>query len=152
MKKILFLAVFIILAFSAAQCALSDPINNNDEQAIFDKINSYRIQHGLHALKMNEQISQEAQEHSHEMAENIIPFGHDGFDVRVHRLFKIFDHTHGIAENVAYTDADVKGVVQQWLQSSGHRSNIEGNYSLTGIGIAYDKNGRAYVTQIFLRN
>lgn len=57
------------------------------------------------------------------------------------------------AENVAYnrgyTDPVAKAV-EGWLNSSGHRRNIEGNYNLTGIGVAKNSQGAYYFTQIFI--
>ncbi len=43
-------------------------------------------------------------------------------------------------------------MVEQWLTSPGHKRNIVGNYNITGIGIARDKQGKLYYTQIFLRS
>lgn len=121
------------------------------ESDILNEVNTYRVKHGLSQLKMNKIISDEAKTHSREMAEHDIPFGHYGINKRVHRLFAQFKHSRGVAENVAYSYNNTDGIVKQWLGSSGHRKNIEGIYNLTGIGIAEDKSGRVYVTQIFLR-
>jgi uncharacterized protein YkwD len=37
-----------------------------------------------------------------------------------------------------------------WLNSPGHRKNIEGPYNLTGIAMAKAKDGTMYFTQIFI--
>jgi uncharacterized protein YkwD len=42
-------------------------------------------------------------------------------------------------------------VVDGWLNSPGHRRNIEGDFRLTGIGIAKRSDGMVYFTQIFIR-
>ena len=42
-------------------------------------------------------------------------------------------------------------VVDGWLHSPGHRRNIEGDFRLTGIGLAEGSNGMIYFTQIFVR-
>jgi uncharacterized protein YkwD len=55
------------------------------------------------------------------------------------------------AENVAYGQLSAKAVVDGWLKSAPHKKNIEGNYNLTGIGLAKDRKGVIYFTQIFLR-
>jgi uncharacterized protein YkwD len=120
-------------------------------QALLADINAYRAMKGLSQLKMNDVLSREAVVHSNDMVENKIPFGHDGFNQRTHRIFDQFKHTRAIAENVAYTDFGTKSLVRLWLNSPAHRKNIEGNYNLTGIGIASDNNGRDYATQIFLK-
>ncbi len=54
------------------------------------------------------------------------------------------------AENVAYGQMSAEEVVDGWLHSPGHRQNIEGDYNLTGIGVAQNKDGVIYFTQIFV--
>lgn len=122
----------------------------NTRQDILNEVNAYRQQHGLSPLKLNAAISAEAQQHSQEMADNKVPFGHDGFYQRSDRLRRIFPESNGAAENVAYQYNNHHDVVSLWINSSGHRRNIEGNYNLTGIGIASDRRGRVYFTQMFL--
>ncbi|MGA1825447.1 MAG: CAP domain-containing protein [bacterium] len=41
-------------------------------------------------------------------------------------------------------------VVERWLNSPGHKKNIEGNYNLTGIGVVQANNLTYYFTQIFV--
>jgi uncharacterized protein YkwD len=59
-----------------------------------------------------------------------------------------------IAENVAWNDRpedlSARVAVAGWLQSAGHRANIEGNYLSTGIGVARAPGGALYYTQIFV--
>ena len=45
----------------------------------------------------------------------------------------------------------LKAVVTAWLNSPGHKSNIESNSNLTGVGVAFD-GGTIYFTQIFIRS
>lgn len=146
MKKLRFIIFSILFGLLQCQTAIAD-VN----QTIVNEVNSYRSHQGLAQLKMNALISQVAKQHSIEMAENKIPFGHDGFDDRMHILFREIPHSHGIAENVAYVYNNLDDVVNLWLHSKGHRENIEGNYTLTGVGFAYGENGKIYVTQIFIR-
>jgi uncharacterized protein YkwD len=126
--------------------------NTPMEKEILYHINHYRMTHQLSALTMNDRISQEAARHSQEMAHHRVPFGHQKFNDRMSRLYKTIHHARGGAENVAYNYKNAKVVVQQWLNSPGHRHNIRGNYNLTGIGIAHDDQGRIYYTQIFIRS
>ncbi len=158
MKKNKALLNFILITFS--MCIIfhssSASINNNEtidtpDQRILARINAYRFEYGLKRLTMDKFMSEEARIHSIEMARNKIPFGHDGFKGRMHKIFEHFSYPTAIAENVAMTGEDAEGVIKLWLHSPGHRKNIEGNYNLTGIGIARDENSRVYVTQIFLR-
>ncbi|ARG98901.1 SCP-like extracellular [Legionella micdadei] len=114
-------------------------------------MNEYRAKHGLKPLKLDSLMSKEAAKHSRDMARHAIPFGHKNFDKRIHRIFAKIKQCQGGAENVAYNYKDGKDVVRNWLTSPGHRRNIVGNYNLTGIGLARDKKGKLYFTQIFLR-
>lgn len=121
------------------------------QNAILVHINEYRYKHGLSPLKMNNSMVKEAQKHSKDMANHTMSFGHKYFQSRIDRLHAEIPNSNAGAENVAYNYKDAQDVVKNWVRSPGHRRNIEGNYNLTGIGIARDQRGKIYFTQIFLR-
>lgn len=132
------------------------PAKNKDsdtaiQNAILVHINEYRHKHGLSPLKMDNKIVREAKNHSLDMANHTMPFGHKYFKSRIDRLHAEIKNSNAGAENVAYNYKDAQDVVKNWVRSPGHRRNIEGNYNLTGIGIARDQKGKIYFTQIFLR-
>lgn len=141
------LLLFAVAAFSSPNASNSLPI----QQAILHDINQYRTTHHLSKLTLVPAISQEATQHSMNMARHRTAFGHTHFNLRMNRLYKTIKGANGGAENVAYNYKNAKTVVKQWLLSPGHRHNIEGNYQLTGIGVARDEKGRIYYTQIFIR-
>jgi uncharacterized protein YkwD len=114
-------------------------------------VNEYRASLGLPALQILSEASDQATRHSIEMANHVTAFGHDGFDERINNISKKIGIVHASAENVAYGKLTARQVVNLWLHSPGHKQNIEGNYFLTGIGVAKDKTGVVYYTQIFLR-
>ncbi|HXL58593.1 MAG TPA: CAP domain-containing protein [Chitinophagaceae bacterium] len=114
-------------------------------------INQYRASIGLPALQMINEATSEATKHSVDMANRTTAFGHDGFDERIDNIVKKIGIVHASAENVAYGKLTAKEVVDLWLNSPGHKKNIEGNYALTGIGIAKDADGIVFYTQIFLK-
>lgn len=145
----LFNLLLILALYVFSKPCLAYSYITDYQKAIWADINSYRSEHNLPPLKLNQVISEQAQQHSDDMATNKISFGHDGFKVR---MSKIFDQlsSKAMAENVAFTSDNARTVVKLWLNSPGHRKNIEGNYNRTGIGIAHDRNGGVYVTQIFL--
>ncbi|AFY65488.1 CAP domain-containing protein [Geitlerinema sp. PCC 7407] len=123
------------------------------EQEVFTRINQYRTQKGLAPLSSNNAIAQQARSHSQAMANGSVPFSHDGFSQRVSAIGQTIA-VRGAAENVAYNMGHrnpAQVAVDGWLKSPGHRGNIEGNYSLTGIGIARNARGEYYFTQIFIR-
>jgi len=87
------------------------------------------------------------------MAKRKVPFGHGGFGRRVKEISSHFPYRTA-AENVAYNRGYpdcVQQAVQEWLKSPQHRGNIRGNYRLTGIGVAKNREGGYYFTQIFWR-
>ena len=47
---------------------------------------------------------------------------------------------------------NAQGAVTAWLNSPGHKSNIESNSNLTGVGVAFDEDSTMYFTQIFIRS
>jgi uncharacterized protein YkwD len=123
---------------------------NSLRNDILDLINQYRARKGKPALALADEASAEAETHSKRMAKGAVNFGHGGFDERSARLLKKIKGINATAENVAYGYSSAEEVVKGWLNSPGHRKNIEGNYNVTGIGVARSRNGDLYYTQIFL--
>ena len=114
-------------------------------------INDHRTEMALKPLVMNKVITNAATFHSRNMATQKVPFGHKGFDERMDWLREKLKPVNSFAENVAYGASTADEVVELWLNSPGHRQNIEGDFDLTGIGIVKSKDGDLYYTQIFLR-
>ncbi|KTD74177.1 CAP domain-containing protein [Legionella tucsonensis] len=135
-------------AGSAAKHVDSDTAIQN---AVLFYINDYRQKHGLSKLIMDDHMVIQARQHSLDMANHRMHFGHQDFGKRIAKLRSQIKNTGGAAENVAYNYKTAQIVVSQWVKSPGHRRNIVGNYNLTGIGIARDKQGKLYYTQIFLQ-
>jgi uncharacterized protein YkwD len=119
------------------------------EADILSHINKYRQSKGLPDLVANPAIAAQAEKHSAGMASKRVAFGHDGFEERVRLITQQIGVLRLSAENVAYGKLNAKEVVDIWLKSAGHKKNIEGKYQLTGIGIATDKQGTIFFTQIF---
>lgn len=123
------------------------------EKSIYEQINQYRQSRHLPPLTLDSRISEQARLHSQAMASGRVPFSHQGFKQRVKVVSRMIPY-HSAAENVAYNqgygDPD-REAVQGWLKSTEHRINIEGQYDLTGIGIAKNTVGEYYFTQIFIR-
>lgn len=124
---------------------------NEMAQSILKYVNQHRQAIGKPPLHMIDIASTEASEHSVDMAKRRIAFGHDGFENRVAVITKNIGRISAAAENVAYGELTAQEVVDGWLHSPGHKKNIEGDYTLTGIGVAKDKDGTIFYTQIFIR-
>lgn len=120
------------------------------QQEILTYVNEHRTSKGLTPLVMNDTIVPAAIAHSKYLAFKTISLNHDNFEERMYALIKQLKRVTGAAENVADGKMSAKEVVSAWLNSPGHRDNIEGNYNITGIGIVRNRQGVLYYTQIFL--
>jgi uncharacterized protein YkwD len=114
-------------------------------------VNQHRRAMGLSALRPDSFISSVALDHSRNMLSGKTPFGHTGFNQRIEVLRNHLGPLHVAAENVASGPMSAREVVDGWLHSPGHRRNIEGDFRLTGIGLARRADGMIYFTQIFVR-
>lgn len=146
MKTIKFLILAVLLTGSLHAQSSDEQIQKD----ILLYVNKYRVEHGLNALKMNPVISEQARQHSQDMATHKMGFGHQYFTDRIKRIYKQITFCRSGAENIAFNYKDTKELVRLWTLSPGHRRNIVGHYNLTGIGVARDSNGKMYYTQMFI--
>jgi len=111
--------------------------------------NKFRKSKRLAVLIINDELSAIAQKHSADMARGRVGFGHGGFSKRNKMAKKAIHPLNRFAENVAYGATSGKQVVTGWKNSTPHRRNMLGRYKYIGIGIAKDRRGRIYYTQLF---
>jgi len=139
------------LPYYVAQGATTNSVDAI-EKAVYNQVNQYRASKGLSPLTVNTRMSEQARIHSQNMASGKVPFGHQGFQQRVMAVAIPYSSA---AENVAYNQGysdPANQAVQGWIRSSGHRQNMEGNFNLTGIGVATNAQGQYYFTQLFIRS
>jgi len=157
MKKqnIRHLLIFLLILFFSISCE-EDSVSpnkknssNNIEKEVHQLINTHRTGIGLAPLEWNETIAAECRNHSIDMA-NAHTINHDGFYDRVNKIKETIPWNWA-GENVAY-NYSAQGAVTAWLNSPGHKSNIESNSNLTGVGVAFDEDSTIYFTQIFIRS
>jgi uncharacterized protein YkwD len=125
------------------------PAGQTPEQAVLALVNDARSAAGCRALVIDDRVTTAAQAHSTDMA-NKNYFSHtsqDGrtFDVRM----KEAGYPKPGGENIAKGYANAQAVVKGWMESTGHRENIE-NCSFTTMGVGLDTRGN-YWTQNFGR-
>jgi uncharacterized protein YkwD len=150
-KMPLYLAL-AFLFFSFASFTVPAARSNTMEEDILYYVNLDRKSKGLGALELNEIESSVAEKHSRNMASGKTAFGHDGLTSRAKDIKKKLGRPiTSVGENVASGWMTAKEVVDGWLNSPGHRRNIEGDFTLTGIGLAKDRKGMTYYTQIFTK-
>ena len=119
------------------------------EIEIMALINAYRISKGLTALSNNDLVKEQAFNHTIYMIANA-DISHDNFDVRRDYLQNNAGAS-SVGENVAYSYNTAESVVNGWLNSDGHRENIEGNFTHFGISAEQNTEGTWYYTNIFIR-
>lgn len=123
------------------------------EAGVHKRVNAHRQSKGLPPLEFSERLAAIARRHSQNMATRRAAFGHAGFDGRTREIATAIGY-RAIAENVGFNEEPLEktgsAAVSGWLQSAGHRKNIEGRFDLSGVGVARDSSGRSYYTQIFV--
>ena len=101
---------------------------------------------------MDSRLTKQARAHSRNMAAGDVSFGHDGFEGRIEQSgIRLSAAAENVGTNLGM-DHPARHAVQAWLKSPGHRTNIEGHYNLTGIGVARARDGSWFFTQIFVKS
>lgn len=123
------------------------------ESEVVRLVNVERSKNGLQPLKENWELSRVARYKSQDMA-NKNYFSHTsptyGSPFRMMESFGIRYSSAG--ENIAKNQKTPQEVMNSWMNSPGHRSNIlSPSYSQIGVGLAKNKNGNAYWTQMFIK-
>ncbi len=155
LKPWLILSCFVVLTCTVS-CSKDDSLEATEklealaiEEEIFQLVNTHRVSIGKAPLAINTLATELAEEHTHYMiAQNDI--SHDYFDERSDRLFDE-EKASRTGENVAYGQQSAKDVMEAWINSSGHRANIEGDFTHIGISAIKNNSGVYYFTQIFLK-
>jgi len=125
------------------------------ERRAFEVTNEVRAKNGLSPLSWDGELTRMARTHSEKMAQ-LGFFAHEtpeGLRLRDRaRVAKI--RFQVIGENIAYNEGvDDPGsfAVQRWMISSGHRENIlSREFRASGVGSFTARDGRVYITQIFI--
>ena len=116
--------------------------------AFVSEMNAHRTGVGCAALVWNEQVAEVAQAHSVDMVERDY-FSHTNPDGEspFQRLTAAGIQFSGAAENIAWGYPTGTAVLSGWLNSPGHRANIE-NCSLTQHGVGLEG---THWTHVFIR-
>ena len=113
-------------------------------------INDYRVSVGLKPLEKINHISYKSEEHDYYMIDKKAA-SHDGFVSRSENIMKVLG-AKTVGENIAYNYNTPQAAVTAWLNSAGHKANIEGDFTHFGIAIKQDSTtGKKYYTNIFAK-
>ena len=138
LKKFTIIATVILICLSStALAAISQALNRNDSiNEILRLVNIERRKAGVKPLKLSRELLRPAA-------------------IRAKEITKVFSHTrpngmpfnsafYGIdyktaGENIAAGQTSCKMVMEQWMNSPGHRANIlSKKYKYLGVGYLYD--------------
>ena len=123
---------------------------NADELELANKINAYRVSVGKNALEIVNHVSYKSLEHNQYMITNNV-VNHDYFDSRANNIIQVLGAVR-VGENVAYNFSTPNAVLNAWLNSAGHKQNLDGDYTHFGISIKVNPaNGKKYYTNMFMK-
>ena len=123
---------------------------NSDELQLADLINEHRVSLGLNPLQLINHVSYKSEEHNAYMiARKVV--NHDLFTQRSENIMEVLSAVK-VNENVAYNFVTSSSALNSWLNSPGHKANLEGNFTHFGISIRIDEStGKKYYTNIFIK-
>jgi len=112
-------------------------------------INNHRISIGLNPLNDLSIIKSQTFSHTDYMA-SVNDVNHDYFYSR--KAFLVNNASAlKVSENVAYGYSSAASVVNAWINSDGHRGNIEGDFTDFEVSAEKDANNKWYFTNIFIK-
>ncbi|MGS2726356.1 CAP domain-containing protein [Psychroserpens sp. BH13MA-6] len=163
MKPIKYLPILAFVALLSFSCSTENypdetidsaslpfpPEAKTIEIEILELINAHRINEGLQPLNSHNTIKAVAFTHTDYMVE-VNNVSHDNFFQRKNSLMSNADATR-VSENVAYAFSSAQSVVNAWLNSDGHRENIEGDFTDFDISAEQNSEGKWYFTNIFIK-
>jgi uncharacterized YkwD family protein/spore coat assembly protein SafA len=124
------------------------------ENEVIRLVNIERSKRGLQTLRANWELCRVARYKSQDMI-NKNYFSHTsptyGSPFKMMETFGIRFSAAG--ENIAMGQRSAQEVMNSWMNSPGHRSNIlSATYSEIGVGLAKSSSGRLYWTQMFIKS
>ena len=97
--------------------------------------NTIRQSKGLKTLKEDSQLMDMAQKWANHMAKT---------HIMRHQSLKMTGNWNSMGENIAMGQGNINEVMNDWMNSRGHRANILGNYTHIGVGVAKGRNGTLF--------
>jgi len=137
----LLLVVMVTIGLAAAAVA-----DSGTEQGFLSKINSTRSSAGLGTLKMDGGLQSHARKHTQDMIAAGDIFHSSDSELRA----AAGSGWSKIGENVG-RGGSVDSLHTAFMNSSGHKANILGDYNYVGIGTDTASDGRLYVTVVFMK-
>ena len=132
----------VLVALVVMTVGLALPAQAGTEGAFLSKINASRSAAGLPPLSMSSELVPDARAHSAEMMAA-------GGIFHSSNLAGVASGWESLAENVG-VGPSVDGLHTAFMNSSGHRRNILGDFNYVGVGVK-EADGQIWVTVIFMK-
>jgi uncharacterized protein YkwD len=164
MKKVLLSMILpLVMAVSFTSCSSNDSENLTLESSIVKNydytanesqllvlVNQYRVSQGLNELQPINHVSFKSYEHNLYMIEKK-QISHDLFIERSNNLIQVLGAVR-VGENLAYNFSSPSSALNAWINSPGHKKNLDGDYTHFGVSITIDPDtGKSYYTNMFLK-
>jgi hypothetical protein len=133
----------LVMAVTVMVAGMAIPALAGPEGTLVSKINSSRAANGLAPLETYWDLTDDARVHSSRMLDK-------GEIYHSSSLGSVTGVWDALGENVGM-GVDLSGLHNAFMNSSGHKANILGNYNYVGVGVKTDGNGVKWVTVIFMR-
>jgi len=133
----------LVMAVTVMVAGMAIPALAGPEGTLVSKINSSRAASGLAPLETYWDLTDDARAHSSRMLDK-------GEIYHSSSLGSVTGVWEALGENVGM-GVDLTGLHNAFMNSSGHKANILGNYNYVGVGVKTDDNGVNWVTVIFMR-
>lgn len=126
-------------------------VTTTDADRILELVNSERSSRGLNPLTRNSKLDTAATVHADDMSANgfFSHTGSDGSSVSERAAAAGYAWT-GIAENIGQGDLTPQAMMNLWMNSDGHRTNIL-NTTYTELGVGINDSGATLWVQVFAR-
>lgn len=130
-------------AYNGCGGEIVSPTNTAYEARIIELVNEQRAAQGLPPMKFNSSLTDAARYHAADMSQDDY-FNHQTNDRSNGTLVKVCNWSDrlkvyytiysSLGENIALGYPSPESVMDGWMNSSGHRANILGNYREIGVG------------------
>jgi len=132
----------VLVALVVMTVGLALPAQAGTEGAFLSKINASRSAAGLAPLSMSSELVPDARTHSADMMAA-------GKIYHSSNLAGVASGWESLAENVG-AGPSVDGLHTAFMNSTGHRRNILGDFNYAGVGVK-EADGQIWVTVIFMK-
>ncbi len=119
------------------------------EAELVNLVNEHRTSIGATTLQNSPSSYVHAKDHNNYMISKN-ELSHDNFESRASKIASEINAVQ-VSENVARYYSTAEKTLEGWLNSSSHKTTLEGDFTHTTLSVQVDKEGRPYFTQIFMK-